>query len=189
MLISVFGLYAEEQDSLTLKAYFSLNSGCFVTSDNYISKTHGDYFFINGLTIGLSFSQLPYYLRFKIMKFGKAGESELDYFQNYIGGQYIINDHKKIRFPIQFGIIYQNMKSITHDYPATSERSLRGIAGWYYGIGVEKEFKKIPLSLCLEIEDGFFLFWLPGYSLVIERKNKYLGTNINFGLKYRIKIL
>ena len=187
------------QESQNRKAFISINSGCYLPTDNDFSKIYGDFIFINGISIGIPFTSQDLYFYGKGMYFKKLGTpiiyhftSEngvsrtyttqegvitINHFLFNVGLQYNFNLSDNYKVLINGGIAL--IKSIEEsDNPLEYDSNGGGLSGLFLGLGLERKFSTIPLSIFTEIQ------YNPSFTILKTYNLDYSSINLNIGLRY-----
>lgn len=187
------------QDSINRKAFISINTGCYLPTGSDFSKIYGNFIFINGLSFGIPFTNQNLFLYGKAMYFRKEGIPIIYHFTSINGisntyttqeGSIYIN-HFLFNLGLQYNfILHENFKIITNcglamiksneksDNPVNYSSNSGGLSGFFIGLGLERKFAKIPLSLFFECQYNSTLTILKTYNL------DYSALNLNIGLRY-----
>jgi hypothetical protein len=187
------------QDSITRKAFISVNTGCYFPTGNDFNKIYGDFIFINGLSIGIPFTNQDLYLYGKAMYFVKEGTPIIYHFtsNNGISSTYTIQEglitikHFLFNLGLQYNFkLNDNIKFITNggltliksteksDNPVKYDSNGGGLSGLFLGLGLEKKFSTIPLSLFTECQFN------PSFTILKTYNLDYSAINFNIGLRY-----
>jgi hypothetical protein len=187
------------QDSINRKAFMSINTGCYMPTGSDFNKIYGDFIFVNGLSFGIPFTNQDLFLYGKVMYFKKEGTPIIYHFtsNNGISSSYttqeglITINHFLFNLGLQYNFkIFDNYKIITNggltliksieksNNPVKYDSNGGGLSGLFFGLGLEREFLTIPLSLFSECQYNSTLAILKTYNL------DYSAINFNIGLRY-----
>ena len=89
ILIALIQNKSIAQDSITRKAFISINSGLFMPSSSYFKESYQSHFaFINGLTLGIPVTNKGFFFYCKAMYFQKSGTPLVHHFEyDHITGE------------------------------------------------------------------------------------------------------
>jgi len=202
MLMILAGLFNSKlsaQDSIQRKAFISINTGCYLPTGKDFNKIYGDVIFINGLSLGIPFSNQNFFLYMKAMYFKKQGMPITYHFISNNGssttfttqeGSIKIN-HFLFNLGLQYNIkLFDNYKIITNggltfihsneksDNPVSYSSNNGGLSGFFLGLGLERKFVSLPLSLFFECQYNSSFTILKTYNL------DYSAFNLSIGLRY-----
>jgi hypothetical protein len=187
------------QDSINRKAFISVNTGCYLPTGKDFNKIYGNFIFINGLSIGIPFSNQDLYLYGKAMYFEKEGIPIIYHYtsNNGISNTYTTQEglitikHFLFNIGLQYNFkLNHNIKIITNggltliksteksDNLVKFDSKGGGLSGLFFGLGIERSFSMIPLSLFTECQYNSSFSILKTYNL------DYSAINFNIGLRH-----
>ena len=202
LLITTKGLYA--QNDKKRDAFVSTNSGIYAPSRSDFKTIYDSRFtFNNGLSAGVPFTNSDIFLYGKAMFFRCEGVPIIYHYEsnngvsntyttregNIIYKQFLFNLGVQYNYSIKElnkiitngGISIVNATETTNNTSADSESKAKGVAGYFIGLGYERNFKNIPLSTFGEIQYNFNRLIFKALDL------SYGGANINVGIRYYFK--
>lgn len=187
------------QDSISRKAFISINSGCYLPTGNDFNKIYGDFIFINGLSVGIPFTNHDLYLYGKAMYFKKEGTPIIYHYvsNNGVSKSYTTQEglikinHFLFNLGLQYNIkLSDNVKIVTNggltlfksieksNNPVKFDSNGGGLSGLFLGFGLERRFSTVPLSLFSECQYNSSFSILKTYNL------DYSAINFNIGLRF-----
>ncbi|MFZ4399224.1 MAG: hypothetical protein ACOYO1_04250 [Bacteroidales bacterium] len=199
ILFVLSGFRLSAQDSIKKKAFISIHTGCYIPTANDFNKTYGSIIFINGLSIAFPISNHNLMLYGKAMFFKKEGTPIIYHFTsiNGVSNTYTTQEgsvfisHYLFNLGFQYNILLKNhFQLITNagltfiksneksDNPIAYSSNGSGFSGFFIGVGLERKFEKIPLSLFSECQYNSTLTILKVYNL------DYSAINLSIGLRY-----
>ena len=188
------------QDRVSRKAFISIHSGTYLPSvDGFKETYHSPCAFINGLSLGIPFTNEEMFFYLKAMYFQKSGtpigyhfeydeqtdkyntyttqEGDVDYKQwlGNIGVQYNLCFKLTNIIILNGGITLVKISEKIKNSTAGSDG--KGISGYFLGIGYEKKILD-KFSLFSEIQYNF------DFPILKELGIRSGGANINAGIRY-----
>jgi hypothetical protein len=186
------------QSSNERTAFVSIHTGSYIPLDLSFRRTYGKLIFINGLSLGIPFTNHDLYLYSKAMYYKKQGIPIIYHFEDNSGvpiyfttqeGSITIN-HFQFNVGLQYNIIvHRNLKLITNggltliksseesNDPLDYKSDTKGLTGFFIGAGLDKTFAG-PIGIFGECQYNHQL------SLIKDYASDYSAMNINFGLRY-----
>lgn len=202
LLILTKELFAQEDTKR--EAFISINTGVYLPSRTDFKKIYDSRFtFNNGLSLGVPVTNSDIYLYGKAMFFKCEGVPIIYHYESKDGVSYtyttregnIIYKQFLFNLGIQYnysitelnkfiangGVSIVNATESTINTSADSKSEAKGFAGYFIGIGYEKDFNNIPISVFWEMQYNFNRFVFKALDL------SYGGANINIGFKFYFK--
>ncbi|MCK9450012.1 MAG: hypothetical protein M0Q41_13700 [Bacteroidales bacterium] len=202
LLITTKGLHAQEDKKRD--AFVSINSGIYVPSRSEFKTIYDSWFtFNNGLSLGVPFTNSDIYLYGKAMFLRCEGVPIIYHYESIdgvlhtyttregniiykqllfnLGIQYNYSIKKLNKIITNGGISIINATETTTNTNADSESKAKGFAGYFIGLGYERNFENIPLSAFSEIQYNFNRLIFKALDL------SYGGANINVGVRFYFK--
>lgn len=185
-------------------AFVSTNSGVYIPSRSDFKTIYNSKFtFNNGLSVGFPISNSDLYLYGKASFFRIEGVPIIYHYEsnngipytyttregNIIYKQFLFNLGIQYNYSIKEqnkiitngGISIINATEITNNTSADSGSEAKGFTGYFIGLGYERDFKNIPLSIFSEMQYNFD-------RLIFKRLDlSYGGANINIGIRFYFK--
>jgi len=188
------------QDSINRKGFISINSGIYLPSMSNFNRIYNSHYaFINGISLGIPFTNENVFFYCKAMYFQKSGTPTIYHFNssNGVSNTYTTQEgdvalqQLLLNIGIQYNLSFELTNIITFNggislikasekisnSPSNSDSKANGFAGYFLGIGYEKR-----------ILDKFGLFSEVQYNfdrLIFKTLEiSYGGTNINVGIRY-----
>jgi|WetSurMetagenome_2_1015567.scaffolds.fasta_scaffold227073_1 hypothetical protein len=200
ILIANIQIKCIAQDSIDRKGFISVNSGIYLPSMinfNRIYDSH--YTFINGISLGIPFTNEDVFFYCKVMYFQKSGTPIIYHFNSSNGVSNIYTTQEGdvalqqllVNIGIQYNFSFELTNILTFNggfslikasekisnSPSNSESKASGFAGYFLGTGYEKRiFNKFGLFSEIQYNFDRLIF----KTLDIN----YGGTNINIGIRY-----
>ncbi|MDD3701008.1 MAG: hypothetical protein WCR58_05350 [Bacteroidales bacterium] len=202
LLITTKGLHAQEDKKRD--AFVSINSGIYVPSRSEFKTIYDSWFtFNNGLSAGVPFTNSDIYLYGKAMFLRCEGVPIIYHYESIdgvlhtyttregniiykqllfnLGIQYNYSIKKLNKIITNGGISIINATETTTNTNADSESKAKGFAGYFIGLGYERNFENTPLSAFSEIQYNFNRLIFKALDL------SYGGANINVGVRFYFK--
>lgn len=198
ILISYLPIKCIAQENFNRKTFISIHSGTYLPSMKDFNKVYNSPFaFINGISLGIPFTNKAIFLYGKAMYFQKSGTPIIYHFDSNngintiyttqegdivlqqllvnIGMQYNLSLKTSNTIVLNGGISFVNSsEKVINSF--TNSKS-KGFAGYFLGIGYEKR-----------LSDQFSWFSEAQYNfdrVVFKMLDmNYEGTNINIGIRY-----
>ena len=163
----------DSQDTIA-KSFISVNTGFYLPSRSDFNKIYGSpYAFNNGLSIGIPITKENVFLYAKAMFYTKngipityhyvskdgisssystqdTGTVTIRQFLFNLGVQYNINLNQYYVLLVNGGINLVNFSEKSKN--PDSDTKGNGFAGYFLGVGIERQIKKIPLSTLIEVQ-------------------------------------
>jgi hypothetical protein len=192
------------QDSIHRKAFVSVHSGIYLPSiSGFKEMYHSHSVFINGISLGIPFSNKDFFFYVKGMYFQKTGTQIIHHFEydpqtgepvtyttrgdditwrqllGNVGVQYNLHPGLTDNLMFNGGITLVKASEKTKDDSASSDA--KGFTGFFLGAGYEKRISD-KFGLFSEVQYNFDIWKVKifGYSVSF----KYGGANFNVGIRY-----
>lgn len=204
--VGIFGitLGINAQEDKKRDAFVSINSGIYLPSRSDFKTIYNSRFtFNNGLNVGVPITNSDIYLYGKAMFFRCEGVPIIYHYEsnngisqtyttregNIIYKQFLFNIGIQYNYSIKDlnkiitngGISIINATETTNNTNADSESKAKGFAGYFIGLGYERNFENIPLSVFSEIQYNFNRPVFKALDL------SYGGANVNAGIRFYFK--
>ena len=202
ILVLTKGLYAQEDKKRN--AFVSINSGIYIPSRTDFKTIYDSRFtFNNGLSVGVPFTNSDIYFYGKAMFFRCKGVPIIYHYEsnngvsytyttregNILYKQFLFNLGVQYNFSIKElnkiitngGISIVNASETTNNTSGYSESKAKGFAGYFVGLGYERNFENIPIIVFSEIQYNFNRLIFKTLDL------SYGGANINVGIRFYFK--
>ena len=200
-----FNCFAQEDNKKM--AFISVNSGIYMPSAKGFKDVYNSNFtFINGISVGIPFSNENFFFYLKAMYFQKSGtpityhieyDFTTDNYDKYITQEGTIVLKQFIgNIGVQYNLVFSSndiilfnsgltlIKATEKTKDTSLSSDVKGLNGFFCGIGYEKKlFDK--LSLLSEFQYNFDIW---GFKILdYDAKIKYGGANLNVGVRYYFK--
>lgn len=188
------------QDSINRKGFFSINSGLYLPLMSNFNKIYNSHYaLINGISLGIPFTNEDVFLYCKAMYFQKSGTPIIYHFNssNGVSNTYTTQEgdvtlqQLLVNIGIQYNLSFELTNILTFNggislikasekisnSPSNSDSKANGFAGYFLGIGYEKRILE-KLGLFSEVQYNFDRLIFKTLDI------SYGGANINVGIRY-----
>jgi len=202
LLFFISGIYAQVDNKR--KAFISVNTGMYIPSRTDFKTIYDSWFpFNNGVSIGVPFTNTDIFFYGKAMYFEcegipiiyhfeisngvshtyttREGNIKLKQLLFNIGLQYDYSINELNKVIVNGGISIVNATEKTNNTSANAESEAKGFSGYFLGLGYERIFNNIPMSVFSEVQYNFNRLIFKALDL------SYGGANINVGIRCYFK--
>jgi len=199
ILFSISQSLLYSQDTIR-KAFVSFHTGGYIPSRGDFDKIYGTpVAFINGLSLGIPFTNRDIYFYVKAMYYYKSGIPIVYHYTYNNGvssttttqeGKIVINNWlfnggiqenfsvgNNYKIHLNAGLSFVKSSEVVKT-PPESKIALSGWAGYYIGIGGEKRFANLPFGVFVEYQYNLDRLIFKSLGL------NYGGSDINTGLRF-----
>ena len=202
LLCFVYSSLIFGQELSTRPMFVSIHTGGYLpTYENFKKIYKSSIVFHNGISIGIPITNQSVFVYGKLMYYRKKGVpivTTLTYSDGQIqlsetqSGEIVIS-HYLLNLGVQYNYkLVDNLdllfnggvsfvKSDENTKNPLSDQETKGLIGFFYGLGAEKQISKLPTTVFFEIQYNADRLILKALDI------KQGGTNINLGIRYYIK--